>query len=74
MSVGRRSGVNCILLNSQPVTRARLRIVRVFATPGIPSTSTCPFAMSASSRLVTISSCPITIFFSSSRSFVNRSW
>jgi hypothetical protein len=39
MSAGMRSGVNWILANSQPSTRASVRTRRVLATPGTPSMS-----------------------------------
>ena len=42
MSAGSRSGVICILLNSPPISCAIVFAIRVFPTPGTPSSSMCP--------------------------------
>jgi hypothetical protein len=42
MSAGTRSGVNWMRANVPPTTRARVSTASVFATPGTPSSSTCP--------------------------------
>src|SRR5579859_795404 len=46
-SVGNRSGVNWMRLNTQPVERAMLRASIVLPTPGTSSISTCPWQSSA---------------------------
>ncbi|CKT35796.1 Uncharacterised protein [Mycobacterium tuberculosis] len=42
MSVGTRSGVNWMRENVPPTTRAKVSTANVLATPGTPSSSTCP--------------------------------
>jgi hypothetical protein len=66
MSVGKRSGVNCILENTHPVILASVLIRRVFPIPGIPSTRVCPLLISASIRPLITSFCPMTVFPTSS--------
>ena len=56
MWLGDVSGVNWIRLNWTPSTRASPAAIRVFATPGGPSTSTCPPAIAATSSWSTCSS------------------
>ena len=49
MSLGMRSGVNCILPHSQPVVLANTFARRVFPSPGLSSKSMCPLARLAAS-------------------------
>src|SRR4051794_2450099 len=58
MSAGTRSGVNCRRANVPPTAVASVSTARVFATPGTPSSSTCPRASSATSMRSTSRSWP----------------
>src|SRR5918996_1138803 len=58
-SDGTRSGVNWIRLNVPPTTDASVLIVRVFASPGTPSSSTWPPVSSATMTRSSIASCPM---------------
>ena len=49
MSLGMRSGVNCILLHPQPVVLANTLARRVFPSPGLSSNRMCPLARLAAS-------------------------
>jgi len=49
MSLGMRSGVNCILPHWQPVVRANTLARSVFPSPGLSSNSMCPLARLAAS-------------------------
>src|SRR6476469_691949 len=49
MSAGTRSGVNWRRANVPPTAVARVSTASVFATPGTPSSSTCPLASRATS-------------------------
>src|ERR687891_624142 len=58
-SDGTRSGVNWIRLNVPPTTDASVLIVRVFASPGTPSSSTWPPVSRATITRSSIASCPM---------------
>ena len=58
MSAGTRSGVNCSRANVPPTAVASVSTARVLATPGTPSSSTCPRASSATSIRSTSRSWP----------------
>src|SRR5512133_493921 len=67
-SPGIRSGVNWIRLNPIPSAVAKARASSVLATPGTPSTSTCPSESSATSRRSRALSWPTTTLWISARS------
>ena len=54
------SGVNCTRRNSTPIARAYAFASSVLATPGTPSSSTCPPTAVPASRTSTTWSCPTT--------------
>ena len=54
------SGVNCTRRKSTPIARANAFASSVLATPGTPSSSTCPPTVIAASSTSTTSSCPTT--------------
>ena len=77
MSAGIKSGVNCILLKSNPSALLKDLTRRVFPIPGTPSRRTCPFAKKAIKTFSTMSLLPtITLPISSvilSKSVLNLS-
>src|SRR4051812_4314359 len=70
MSPGIRSGVNWTRRVCNESAAARARTSKVFATPGTPSSSTCPLHSNATTRPVTAPSWPTTAFATSPRSAV----
>src|SRR5881296_3033457 len=64
-SAGSRSGVNWIRENAMRRHSATVRTAKVLASPGTPSSSTCPPVSSPMSRRSTISSCATTRFATS---------
>src|SRR3954452_12809331 len=62
-----RSGVNCTRLKSRSSDAARALTNKVFATPGTPSSSTCPRTSRATTNAVTTRSWPTTALATSSR-------
>jgi hypothetical protein len=66
-SDGIRSGVNWTRLKSRSRVRARVLTSSVLATPGTPSSSTCPLTSSAATSPDTAPSCPTTALAISSR-------
>ena len=66
-SPGIRSGVNCTRGVSSDSAAERARTRRVFATPGTPSSRTCPRASSAMTSPVTAASWPTTALATSLR-------
>ena len=74
MSVGKRSGVNWILLNDEPVINDSVRMSSVFPSPGIPSKRTWPLHSIASISALTTACCPTIIFAISDRIKSKRSW
>ncbi len=67
-SPGIRSGVNCTRLVSRSSAAATVRTSSVFATPGTPSSSTCPRASRAITMPDTTASWPTTTLPTSARS------
>ena len=67
MSLGSRSGVNCTRLKMPPTAAARARQASVLATPGIPSSSTCPSASRPITNASTTSGWPMIVRASASR-------
>ena len=59
MSEGMRSGVNWMRRNCRSSTSATVRIIIVFARPGMPIIRTCPLEMIAVNSSDTISFCPM---------------
>ena len=59
MSEGIRSGVNWILENSEDMVFDNTRALNVFATPGTPSSKTCPPVNTPINKRSIISCCPI---------------
>src|SRR6266705_5492635 len=64
-SAGSRSGVNWIRENAMRRHSATVRTARVLASPGTPSSSTCPPVSKPMSRRSTINSCATTRFATS---------
>ena len=60
MSDGSRSGVHCTRVKDPSTAEANVEAARVFASPGTDSSSTCPRASIATSRLVRRADCPTT--------------
>ena len=60
ISLGIRSGVNCILLNESSKTSDNVLIIKVFASPGTPIKSVCPCVRMDISRCSNFSVCPTT--------------
>ena len=60
ISLGIRSGVNCILLNESSKTSDNVLIIKVFASPGTPIKSVCPCVRMDISKCSNISDCPTT--------------
>ena len=71
-SPGMRSGVNWMRLVSTSSAVASDRTRRVLATPGTPSSRTCPPASRAMTRPVTAASWPTTALPTSLRTATNR--
>src|SRR5690606_13269347 len=72
-SPGIRSGVNCTRLKSSDSAAASVRTISVLATPGTPSSSTCPLHSRAMTSPVTTASCPTTALDTSARSALSAS-
>ena len=68
-SPGIRSGVNCSRLPSSDSALASVLISSVLATPGTPSSSTCPSQISAMSSPLTTESWPTTALATSARTW-----
>ncbi len=68
MSLGTRSGVNWIRLNSRSIASDTLRMISVFASPGTPTSRTWPPASSAMRISSITASCPTILFPTSARS------
>jgi hypothetical protein len=64
---GHEVGVNCTRVVSSRSAVESARTSSVFATPGTPSSSTCPRQSSAMTRPVTAASCPTTALPTSAR-------
>ena len=64
-SDGSMSGVNWMRRKSSPSARDRADASSVFATPGTPSSSTCPPSETAASAVAVICSWPTTTFSTS---------
>jgi len=58
ISLGIKSGVNCIRLNFRSITSATVFIRSVFANPGTPTSKQCPLASKEIRSWSTIFSCP----------------
>src|SRR5450432_1888989 len=62
ISVGMRSGVNCIRRKERFSACDKVRTISVFASPGTPSSKQCPPASKATINSSRISSCPTITF------------
>src|SRR5919202_1693788 len=73
-SAGTRSGVNCRRLNEPPSTSATVLTVSVLASPGTPSSRTCPPARSATSTRSSMASWPTITCLISKSAASSASW
>ncbi|MCY1243471.1 hypothetical protein D9M72_564870 [compost metagenome] len=73
MSPGIRSGVNCTRLVSRLSAAESVRTSSVLATPGTPSSRTCPRQSNAMSSPVTVESWPTTALATSCRTS-SKAW